>query len=76
MSSANHSFEIFLPSMLTFPSCFPDDQTMIRSRKMLKRTGAKDILGLLQLLFEPSTHAIIYLDLTCSLVVEILNGAD
>ena len=36
-SSANHRFVIFLPPMLTFPSCSSRASNMIRSRKMLKR---------------------------------------
>ena len=39
MSSANHRLVIFLPPMLTFPSCSSRASDMIRSRKMLKRVG-------------------------------------
>ena len=37
MSSANRRLVIFLPLMLTFPSCSSRASDMIRSRKMLKR---------------------------------------
>ena len=39
MSSANRRFVIFLPPMVTFPSCSSRASDMIRSRKMLKRVG-------------------------------------
>ena len=39
MSSANRRLVIFLPPMLTFPSCSFRASAMIRSRKMLKRVG-------------------------------------
>ena len=39
MSSANRRLVIFLPPMLTFPSCSSRASDMIRSRKMLKRVG-------------------------------------
>ena len=39
MSSANCRLVIFLPPMLTFPSCSSRASDMIRSRKMLKRVG-------------------------------------
>ena len=39
MSSANRRLVIFLPPMLTFPSCSSRAPDMIRSRKMLKRVG-------------------------------------
>ena len=39
MSSANCKLVIFLPPMLTFPSCSSRASDMIRSRKMLKRVG-------------------------------------
>ena len=39
MSSANRRLVIFLPLMLTFPSCSSRASDMIRSRKMLKRVG-------------------------------------
>ena len=39
MSSANRRLVIFLPPMLTFPSCSSRASDMIRSRKMLKRMG-------------------------------------
>ena len=39
MSSANRRRVIFLPPMLTFPSCSSRASDMIRSRKMLKRVG-------------------------------------
>ena len=41
MSSANHRLVIFLAPMLTFPSCSSRVSDMIRSRKMLKRVGAR-----------------------------------
>ena len=39
MSSAHRKLVIFLPPMLTFPSCSSRALDMIRSRKMLKRVG-------------------------------------
>ena len=39
VSSANRSLVIFLPPMLTFPSCSSRASDMIRSRKLLKRVG-------------------------------------
>ena len=39
MSSANRRLVMFLPPMLTFPSCCSRASDMIRSRKMLKRVG-------------------------------------
>ena len=39
MSSANRRLVIFLPPMLTFPSCSYRALDMIRLRKMLKRVG-------------------------------------
>ena len=39
MSSANRRLVIFLPPMLTFPSCSSRASDMICSRKMLKRVG-------------------------------------
>ena len=39
MSSANRRLVIFLPPMLTFPSCSSRASDMIRSRKMLERMG-------------------------------------
>ena len=39
MSSANRRLVIFLPPILTFPSCSSRASDMIRSRKMLKRVG-------------------------------------
>ena len=39
MSSANRRLVIFLPPMLTKPSCSSRASDMIRSRKMLKRVG-------------------------------------
>ena len=39
MSSANRRLVIFLPPMLTFPSCSSRASDMIRSIKMLKRVG-------------------------------------
>ena len=39
MSSANRRLVIFLPPMLTFPSCSSRASDMIRSRKMLTRVG-------------------------------------
>ena len=39
MSSANRRLVIFLPPMLSFPSCSSMASDMIRSRKMLKRMG-------------------------------------
>ena len=39
ISSANRRLVIFLPPMLTFPSCSSRASDMIRSRKMLKRVG-------------------------------------
>ena len=39
LSSANRRLVIFLPPMLTFPSCSSRASDMIRSRKMLKRVG-------------------------------------
>ena len=39
MSSANRRLVIFLPPMLTFPSCSSRASDMIRSKKMLKRVG-------------------------------------
>ena len=39
VSSANRRLVIFLPPMLTFPSCSSRASDMIRSRKMLKRVG-------------------------------------
>ena len=39
MSSANRRLVIFLPPMLTFPSCSSRASDMIHSRKMLKRVG-------------------------------------
>ena len=39
MSSANRRLVIFLPPMLTFPSCSSRASDMIRSRKMLMRVG-------------------------------------
>ena len=39
MSSANRRLVIFLPPMLTFPSCSSRASDIIRSRKMLKRVG-------------------------------------
>ena len=39
MSSANRRLVIFLPPMLTFPSCSFRASDRIRSRKMLKRVG-------------------------------------
>ena len=39
MSSANRRLVIFLPPMLTFPSCSFRASDMMRSRKMLKRVG-------------------------------------
>ena len=39
MSSANRRLVMFLPPMLTFPSCSSRAIDMIRSRKMLKRVG-------------------------------------
>ena len=39
MSTANHRLVIFLPPMLTFPSCSSRKLDMIRSRKMFKRVG-------------------------------------
>ena len=39
MSSANRRLVIFLPPMLTFPSCSSRASDMVRFRKMLKRVG-------------------------------------
>ena len=39
MSSVNRRLVIFLPPMLTFPSCSSRTSDMIRSRKMLTRLG-------------------------------------
>ena len=39
MSSANRRLVIYLPPMLSFPSCSSRASHMIRSRKMLKRAG-------------------------------------
>ena len=39
MSSANRRLAIFLPPMLTYPSCSSGASDMIHSRKMLKRVG-------------------------------------
>ena len=39
MSSANRKLVIFLPPMLTFPSCSSRASGLIRSKKMLKRVG-------------------------------------
>ena len=39
MSSAKRRFVMFLPPMLTFPSCSSRASDMIHSRKMLKRVG-------------------------------------
>ena len=41
MSSANRRLVIFLPPMLTFPSCSSRASDMIRLRKMLKRVGLR-----------------------------------
>ena len=39
MSSVNRRLVIFLPPMLTFPSCSSRASDMIRLRKMLERVG-------------------------------------
>ena len=41
MSSANCGLVIFLPPMLTFPSCSSRASNKTRSRKMLKRVGGR-----------------------------------
>ena len=64
MSPANLRLIIFLPPMLTFPSC-SEHQT----EKMLKRMGDEDILAL------PFSNAVIHMDCTCSLVIELVNDA-
>ena len=41
MSSANRRLVIFLPPVLTYPSCSSRASDMNRSRKMLERVGDK-----------------------------------
>ena len=77
MSSANHRLVIFLPPMLTFPSCSSRASCMIRSRTMLKRVGLKKTsLPYSDCCSEPFSYAAIHLDCTCNLVIELLNGAN
>ena len=49
---------------------------MIRSRKMLKRVGDRRHLCLTPTVVLPFSYAAIHLDCTCSLVIELLNGAN
>ena len=51
MSSANRRLVIFLPPMLTFPSCFSRASDMICSEKCWRGWVTEDILALLRLLF-------------------------
>ena len=67
MSSANRRLVVFLPPMLTFPSC--------SLRKTLKRVGERRH-HCLTYCSEPFSRAANHLNCTCSLVVELLNGAN
>ena len=76
MSSSNRRLVIFRPPMLTFPSCSSRASDMICSRKMLKRVGDRRHPCLTPTCSEPFSYAAIHLDCTCSLVIELLNGAN
>ena len=74
MPSAYRRLVVFLPRMLTFPSCSSRASDMIRSRKM---NGWKTTsLPYSYCCPEPFSYAAIHPDCTCSLVIELLNGAN
>ena len=72
MSSANRRLVIFLPPMLTFPSCRHDP-----FEKNVEEGGwQKTFLPYSDCCSEPVPYAAIHLDCTCSLVIELLKGAN
>ena len=78
-SPANRRLVIYLPRMLTFPSCSSKASDMIHSRQMLKREGdrrhpyltATDVLNHSPMLPFIWTALVAY-----SLVIELPNGAN
>ena len=72
MSSADRRLVIFLPPMLTFPSCSSMASDIIRSRKMLKRVGDRT-----HPCFTPTlvlNHSPMLPFIWTALVIELLNG--
>ena len=76
VSSAYSKIIIFLVPMLTFPSYSSRASDMIHSRNMMKRVGDNRHLWLTPTVALNHSHAAIHLDCTCTLVVELLNGAN
>ena len=76
MSSTNHSLVIFLAPMLAFPSCSTRAPGIVRSRMLPKRVGDRRHLWFTPtvVLNNSSVLPFIWLTLTRSLFVELLNG--
>ena len=74
MPLENYKLVIFLPPVVTFLSCSFRTSVIIVSRKMLKRAGERrhPYLSLTDVL----THSSVLLSCTCSLIVELLSGAN